>query len=151
MTEEEYIQKARDIDVELDELNPNSGLRFISKLCLNSLWGKFGQNVKLTHEEYIDNEKDFYNMITDDKINNVSLTFVNGNSPEGFKNKTLVYTTYDEDINFVKNSFNTNIYIACFTTGHARLRIYDMMSKFGNAVCYCYTDSVIYGETEYNT
>ena len=40
-SEEEYRQKARMFGIELWELKRNEGLRFISKICLNSLWGKF--------------------------------------------------------------------------------------------------------------
>jgi len=35
----EYRQKARLFGTELDELHENLGLRFIAKICLNSLWG----------------------------------------------------------------------------------------------------------------
>ena len=117
---------------------------------MNSLWGKFGQNIKASHKEYIDNEKDFYSVITNDKIDNLALSFVNNPSPLGIKNNTLVYVTYNDDINFIKTNFNTNVYIACFTTSHARLRLYKMMEILGNAVCYCDTDSIIYAENEEN-
>ena len=59
VSESEYREKARKLGIELGELKQNPGLRFIAKLCLNSLWGKFGQNPKLTHHKYIDNELDF--------------------------------------------------------------------------------------------
>jgi len=36
------------------------------------LWGKFGQNPKVKHSEYIDNERDFYRVILDDKIEQIS-------------------------------------------------------------------------------
>jgi len=58
-SEEEYRRKARKFGIELGELKRNPGMRFISKICLNSLWGKFGQNPKAKHSEYIDNERDF--------------------------------------------------------------------------------------------
>ena len=72
-SEGEYREKAKKFDIELDKLEENPGLRFIAKICLNSLWGKFGQNPKEKHTEYIDNEADFYRVILDDKIENISL------------------------------------------------------------------------------
>jgi len=54
--EEEYRAKPRKFGIELGELKENTGLRFIAKICLNSLWGKFGKNPKVKHSEYIDNE-----------------------------------------------------------------------------------------------
>jgi len=48
-------------------------LRFIAKICLNSLWGKFGQNPKVKHSAYIDNEAAFYRVVLNDKIEEISL------------------------------------------------------------------------------
>ena len=95
-------QKARKFDIEL-------GVLIIAKICLNSLWGKFGQNPKAKHSEYIDNE------------------------------------TKDE---FLKVNYNTNIYIACFTSSWARVKLYNMLEKLDRNVCYCDTDSIIYIENE---
>jgi hypothetical protein len=53
----------------------------------------------------------------------------------------LSYKMQDE---CVRKNFNTNPYIAAFTTAHARLRLYKMLQMLGNRVCYCDTDSVIY-------
>ena len=38
----------------------------------------------------------------------------------------------------------TNIFIACFTTALARLKLYAELEKLGEQVLYCDTDSVIY-------
>ena len=76
-SEEEYRQKARKFGIKLEELQENPGLRFIVKICLNSLWGKFGQNPKVKHSDYIDNERDFYRLILNDKIDQISLSFLN--------------------------------------------------------------------------
>ena len=45
------IKKSLDIDIEMFEFN--AGLRSISKLCLNSLWGKFGQRSNMSQTKYI--------------------------------------------------------------------------------------------------
>ena len=102
-SEEQYRQKARRFGIELDKLEENPGLRFIAKICLNSLWGKFGQNPKVKHSEYIDNERDFYRVILNDKIEQISLSFLNDN---------MVYASYETKDEFLKVSYNTNIYIA---------------------------------------
>lgn len=42
----EYIRHYKEkegIDLEYDKIQKNPGLRCLSKLCLNSFWGKFGQ------------------------------------------------------------------------------------------------------------
>ena len=138
-SEEVYREKAKTFGIELGELKENPGLRFIAKICLNSLWGKFGQNAKIRHSEYIDTEKDFYRVILDDKIEHISLSFLNDN---------MVYASYERKGEFVKANYNTNIYIACFTSSWARLRLYNMLDKLDKNVCYCDTDSIVYIENE---
>ena len=138
-SEDEYRNKARTLGIELEELKVNSGLRFISKTCLNSLWGKFGQNPKVKQNEYIDNEQQFKNTVLNENNENLSLTFLND---------SIVYASYDIKDQYLKVSYNTNIFIACYTTGWARLRLYDMLEKLDRSVCYLDTDSIIYIENE---
>jgi hypothetical protein len=138
-SEEDYRSKARLLGIELEELKPNPGLRFISKICLNSLWGKFGQNPKVRHSHYIDNVADFYKVVLDDKIESISLCFLNEN---------MIYTSYEKKDEFLRISYNTNIYIACFTSSWARLRLYNMLEQLDRNVCYFDTDSVVYIENE---
>ena len=40
------------------------------------------------------------------------------------------------------------IFVAYFTTAHARLRLYEVMEKLNHNVCYVDTDSIIYIENE---
>src|ERR1700743_2890371 len=71
-SEEEYRNKARLLGIELGKLEINPGLRFIAKICLNSLWGKFGQVPKHRQKKYIDAEANFYKIVLDDKIESLS-------------------------------------------------------------------------------
>ena len=138
-SEEEYREKARKLGIELGTLEYNPGLRFISKICLNSLWGKFGQVPKHRQNKYIDTEVDFYKIVLDDQIESLSLSFLNDN---------MVYASYEMKNEFVRQNYNTNIYIACFTSSWARLRLYDMIDRLGRNVCYMDTDSVVYIEDD---
>ena len=52
--------------------------------------------------------------------------------------------TYNCKDQFVDNSKNTNIYIACFTTSHARLMLYTKLDELQEKVAYFDTDSIIY-------
>ena len=138
-SEEEYREKARKLGIELGELKPNPGLRFIAKLCLNSLWGKFGQNPKVKQSLYIDDPKTFVSLVLDEKIENLSISFLG---------ESMAYVNYEIKDRFLSTSYNTNIYIACYTTAWARLRLYEMMERLDRNICYCDTDSLVYIENE---
>ena len=56
----------------------------------------------------------------------------------------MVQMTYNFKDQFVDNSKNTNIYIACFTTSHVRLMLYSKLDYLKEKVLYFDTDSIIY-------
>ena len=127
------IKKSSDIDIEKFEFN--AGLRIISKLCLNSLWGKFGQRSNMSKTKYITEVSEFYEILLYDKLDNINFQFINDD---------MVQMTYNFKDQFVDNSKNTNVYIACFTTYHARLMLYNKLDCLNEKVLYFDTDSIIY-------
>ena len=127
------IKKSLDIDIEKFEFN--AGLRSISKLCLDSLWGKFGQRSNMSRTKYVTEVSEFYEILLDDKLDNINFQFMNGD---------MVKMNYNFKGQFVDNSKNTNIYIACFTTSHARLMLYDKLDYLQKKVLYFDTDSIVY-------
>ena len=138
--EEEDNFKARikdSLDIEVEKFEFNAGLRSISKLCLNSLWGKFGQRNNMSQTKYITEVSEFYEILLDDKLDNTNFQFINND---------MVQMTYNFKDQFVDNSNNTNIYIACFTTSHARLMLYDKLDYLNEKVLYFDTDSIIYAD-----
>ena len=127
------IKKSLDIDV--DKFEFNAGLRSISKLCLNSLWGKFGQRSNMSQTKYITEVSEFYEILLDDKLDNINFQFISDD---------MVQMTYNFKDQFVNNSKNTNVYIVCFTTSHARLMLYNKLDYLNEKVSYFDTDSIIY-------
>ena len=69
------IKKSLDIDVEKFEFN--AGLRSISKLCLNSLWGRFGMRTNMSQTKYVTEVSEFYEILLDDKLDNINFQFIN--------------------------------------------------------------------------
>ena len=59
-------------------------------------------------------------------------------------NDDMAQMTYNFKDQFLDNSKNTNIYIACFTTSHARLMLYNKLYCLKEKVLYFDTDSIIY-------
>ena len=127
----------KNLDIELGELHENSGLRAIAKMCLNSLWGKFGQRHNLNQNKYVTDINEFYQVVLDDTIGNLNMNFITDEMVQ------MSYTYKDQ---FVDNSYNTNIYVACFTTSSARLMLYDKLDYLNEQVLYFDTDSIIYIE-----
>ena len=59
-------------------------------------------------------------------------------------NEDMLHTTWKNKGNLVKEDYQTNIFIAAFTTCWARLKLYDLLHKLGRRVLYFDTDSVIF-------
>ena len=49
-----------DFEVKPENTRVNSGLRQLAKICLNSLWGKFGQRSSLNNYDFIMILIDYY-------------------------------------------------------------------------------------------
>ena len=60
------IKRSLDTDVEMFKFN--AGLRSISKLCLNSLWGKFGQRSNMSQTKYMTEVSEFHEILLDNKL-----------------------------------------------------------------------------------
>ena len=102
-------------------------MRQIAKLCLNSLWGKFGQRVNQTQTEYVTEPKDFYKILLNDSAKILTSSFL-------------------QKIWFVNNYNNTNIFVAAFTTSHAQEMLYGVLDKLDDQVLGYDTDSCWYVE-----
>ena len=126
------IKKSSDIDVEKFEFN--AGLRSLAKICLNSLWGRFSMQNNMSQKKYVTEVSELYEILLYDKLDNANFQFIND---------VMVQMTYNFKDQFVDNSKNTNVYIQCFTTSHARL-MYNKLDYLKEKVLYFDTDSIIY-------
>ena len=127
------------LGIVLGKIKFNPGMRAIAKLCLNSLWGKFGQRNNMKKTEYVTEPSDFYKILLDEKIEDLNIHFIN---------EDMVEMTFDLKDQFVDNSKDTNIFIAAFTTSHARMMLYGVLDKLGENVLGFDTDSCWYIEKE---
>ena len=140
-TEEEkrdYIQRfqAREgIELDYGAIKKNPGLKATAKLMLNSFWGKFGQRENLPQVEQCTSPQELYNITEDDTKQVCDIRFCTEDIIEVvFKNKEEAITP----------SNKTNVFVAAFTTCHARLKLYSYLETLGEQVLYYDTDSVIY-------
>lgn len=134
---ERYGSEFADIEIG-DDYNP--GLYFISKLCLNSLWGKFAQKVDHTQKKDVFSDEEFCNVVFNEAHEILGVIHHFG----------VVRTVVYKMCGLVKEEAgDTSLPIAIFTTAHARLRLYEALEVVDEAAMYCDTDSVIYTEDRY--
>ena len=131
----EQYEKRQGILLDKRKITKNPGLRAIAKLCLNSLWGKFGQRTNLGKTEIIDKKSQFYEIILNEQYENINWIELGNNKME------ISYQIKDK---YVENDFNTNIAVACFTTSSARMRLYKALEYLDRQILYFDTDSCVY-------
>lgn len=120
--------------LEKDRVQLNPGMRAISKLCLNSLWGKMGQRPEHRQVYYTAEASkvlEYLRRYTVHEITDVGT----GDMHE------VVYST---DRAETQPSFGTCVALAAVTTAHARLRLYSGLELVGARAIYCDTDSIVY-------
>ena len=135
---EEYVTNYRQregIDLDPDNIEKNPGLKATAKLMLNSFWGKFGENMRKTKTAIVTSPAELYNLILDPLVNISSIRICTEERLE------VLYSVPSDE--YVENG-KTNIFIAAFTTGHARLKLYSYLRVLKEQVLYFDTDSVIY-------
>ena len=123
--------------IALDEamIAKNPGRKATAKLMLNSFWGKFGENLRKSSTVAVTTPAQLYELITDPLK---SVTSIRISSEEVLE---VLYTAPTDEC--VENG-KTNLFVAAFTTCHARLKLYAYLKVLGEQVFYFDTDSVIY-------
>jgi hypothetical protein len=125
-----------DIHIEIGDvpMEHNPGLYWLSKLCLNSLWGKFAQRDQYSNTVDVFSEAEFFKIVDDDRneITNVYLydTIVRG-------------ITFRSKREFIRPSSNTNLAIAAYTTAYGRLKLYELLELYKERILYFDTDSAV--------
>ena len=89
----------------------------------------------MAQTKYVTEASEFYELLLDNKLDNLNIQLINDD---------MVQMTYNFKDQFVDNSKNTNICIACFTTSHARLMLYNKLDRLQEKVLHSDTDSIIY-------
>lgn len=132
-----YAEK-EGIKLDYTSIVKNPSKRNLSKIKLNSLWGKFIQRDLRSHTSVVWSEDELYKIIMSPKIDVVDLIPIEDH---------CVWVTW----NYVDEDFDVplkhvSIGIGAFTTAYARLKLYDILEKVSETLLYCDTDSVIYVE-----
>ena len=123
------------IELDPERIEKNPGLRTLAKMMLNSMWGKFGQCTNKTQVREFDDPQKFSTFCNSDTL---QIKYVGIQSDDCVE---VQYTLQEEDKSI---SPNLNIFVACFTTCWARLKLYDALDILQERVLYKDTDSVVF-------
>ena len=104
-------------------------------MMLNSMWGKFGQKPNNTQLKEFDNRILFHQFHDSDKYNIHYMSVLT---------EQRVKVHYKHQLQDDPVSPNLNIFIACFTTCHACLKLYEQLNDSKESVLYFDTDSIIF-------
>ena len=100
-----------------------------------SFWGKFGERVNKPTTVTVRDPSHLFNLITDTTKEISTIRLCTDDVLE------TVYTSVQEN---APKGTKTNIFVAAFTTCHARLKLYQSLDKIQHNVLYYDTDSIIY-------
>ena len=122
------------------EFQENPGLRQITKLMLNNLWGRFDMNENMSNSQFVTDFAEVDKIFQDATREVQTVRVIN--------DKVVQVVSQVAEKDFLPSSKDTNVFIALVTTAWARIRLYRELEKVGSRVLYCDTDSVIYQESQ---
>ena len=130
----EYNQR-EGILLEKNNITSNPGLKALSKLLLNSQWGRYAMQTLKTVCKFVKNYQELF-----DYFNNKQYEVKN----VLFPTEEIAMLLYQDSKEMHWGSNQTNVAIAAFVTSQARLKLYSEMKLLGERVMYVDTDSIIF-------
>ena len=129
------IKKKTGIALEKDKILSNPALRSLSKICLNSFWGKLAQKNNKMKCKLISSTADLEKLKNNSELSINRLHIVN---------EDILVVEYNNAEGFEEDSKATNEIIAAFTTCYGRLELLKHIDAVGDGIMYCDTDSIIF-------
>ena len=123
------------IDLDPNLIVKNPGRKATAKLMLNSFWGKFGENLHKPTTEVVHTAHQLFTLVSDPLKDIRQVRLSNEDTLE------VVYANLREN---QPDNGRVNIFVAAFTTCHARLKLYSYLEQLQQRVLYFDTDSVIF-------
>ena len=136
------VKEKEGIDLKKEDFQVNPGMRQLSKLLINSLWGKFGLRRNLPSHKFCTSVDEISELLHDETSRVANIIPLH-------ENMALV-TSAKISEEYCEINNHANIYIASTTTAWARLELYSLLQKLGERAIYMDTDSVIFTADEIN-
>jgi hypothetical protein len=106
------------------DIKKNPVRRTIAKLFLNCLWGKFAQRLQLPKTQYLTEEEELQEKLKDATLEIKGIELLE-NSDHSETDMMLI--NFQEKNEFIEDCPFGNVVLACFTTAHARLHLYETL------------------------
>lgn len=137
-----YHQR-ENITLDKEKIVKNNALRSITKLLLNSLWGKFAQRTNISQDQLVTTRHELNELMSDEAKEILNLQFIDDET-------IMVQWKWKKEVNGSEG--NTSPAVAAFVTSHARLKMYELMDQIYSTgsyiLLYTDTDSVIFVERD---
>nr|CAD2207472.1 unnamed protein product [Meloidogyne enterolobii] len=138
VNEDLFINECKEkfgIELQREKMVPDQAMRYISKLMLNSLWGRFSLRNGLSKSVIIDSPNELREF-----DNNKSIEIQSADE----LTDDIVLLTYKPREEFIIEHDTSNIVISLWTTSAARIRLLKAMQKVaGKLDC-----NLLYGDTD---
>ncbi|XP_052347501.1 uncharacterized protein LOC127914537 [Oncorhynchus keta] len=137
-SKDRYIQDyhdREDILLDPDRIEVNKTKRNVSKLYLNSLWGKLAQRCNMLTTLIIKDPEEFLEFVFSDQYEISHFSFLS---------QDIALVQWRRNKKWVLPPGNVNVFLAAFTTAYGRLELYMLMEQLQRRVLYHDTDSVVY-------
>jgi len=136
--EDRYVEsfwKSEGIRLDREGIRFNAAKRGLTKLCLNSMWGKLTERNDRTMTKIIKEPKELYGFLSTPSIEVVNLVFASDD---------VFWLSWkrgaEED---VPNLRHINEDIGAYVTAGVRIHLYRYLNSLSENAIYCDTDSVI--------
>ncbi|XP_073232133.1 uncharacterized protein [Porites lutea] len=128
-------QERETIRLDISQIAKNPGRKATAKLMLISFWGKFGERINKPTTVTVKDPSHLFRLVSDAALDISTLRLCTDVILEA------VYTSVHD--NAIKGT-KANIFVAAFTTCHARLKFYESLDTLQKQVLYYDTDCVVY-------
>lgn len=135
---DQYIKEFQSkcgVQLDKEKIEVNQALRSISKICLNSFWGKLAEKNNKVQSKFIQDTTTFTKFVSNTQYELLNFHIVN---------EDVMVLEYRNSQGFEQESNITNEVLAAFTTCFARMELYKHMESVGQNILYVDTDSMIF-------
>jgi len=137
--EDKYIRQfyqSEGIQLDKNSIRYNAAKRALSKLCLNSMWGKLTERSNRSQTKLISEPHELYRFLVTPGIEVQNIMFASDE---------VVWISWQYSLEErVPSLRHTNEVIGAYVTAGARIHLYSYLNRLQDKAIYCDTDSVIY-------